>query len=302
MSPEVDGGIRTIAWLLMVVVGLVLLLARVNLAGFLLARALDRRREVAVRLALGASRSALVRQLLTETTVLSVLGDTVGLGLAMSLVRVLLNLDWGLPVTPTLDVAPDGTVLAFTLGISVMAGTLLGLVPALQSTRPNVAGTLKSETVGGGQQGRLRWRDALVVTQLSVSLVLLIGAGLFLRSLQQRQAVDPGFGQSPTAVMSVVVPATRFTVEEGRQYTRRLLDRFRALPGVEAVGVINVLPLSPGNQGIYFTVDGHEPPQDTEAFYADYAIADGALFDPPASRSSRGVASQRPTVKAAHPW
>ena len=182
-------------------------------------------------------------------------------------------------MTPTLDVAPDGTVLAFTLGISVMAGTLLGLVPAFQSTRPNVAGTLKSETVGGGQQGRLRWRDALVVTQLSVSLVLLIGAGLFLRSLQQRQAVDPGFGQSPTAVMSVVVPATRFTVEEGRQYTRRLLDRFRALPGVEAVGVINVLPLSPGNQEIYFTVDGHEPPQDTEAFYADYAIADGGLFD-----------------------
>lgn len=79
--------------------------------------------------------------------------------------------------------------------------------------------------------------------------------------------------------MSVVVPATRFTVEEGRQYTRRLLDRFRALPGVDAVGIINVLPLSPGNQEIYFTVDGHEPPQDTEAFYADYAIADDALFD-----------------------
>ena len=112
-----------------------------------------------------------------------------------------------------------------------------------------------------------------------MSLVLLVGAGLFLRSLQQRHAVDPGFGQTPTAIMRVAVPTTRFTVEEGRQYTRDLLDRFRALPGVDAVGIINVLPLTPGHQEIYFTVDGHEPPQGQEVFHGDYAIADAGFFD-----------------------
>ncbi len=280
LSPDMDGGVRTMAWLLMVVVGLVLLLACVNLAGFLLARALDRRREVAVRLALGASRGALVRQLLTETTLLSLLGGVAGLGLAVWLLRVLVNADLPLPLNLSLlDLRLDATVLAFTSGISVLAGTVLGLVPAWQTTRPDVAATLKSETAGGGQPGQLRWRNALVVTQLTVSLVLLVGAGLFLRSLQQRHAVDPGFGQTPTAIMRVAVPTTRFTVEEGRQYTRDLLDRFRALPGVDAVGIINVLPLTPGHQEIYFTVDGHEPPQGQEVFHGDYAIADAGFFD-----------------------
>ena len=153
ISPDLDGGLRTTARLLMVVVGLVLLLACLNLAGFLLARALDRRREVAVRLALGASRGALIRQLLTESTLLSLVGGGVGLGLAVWLLDLLPKIDLGLPVTVTLDVAPDATVLAFTLGISVLAGTVLGLVPALQSTRPDVVATLKSETAGGGKPG-----------------------------------------------------------------------------------------------------------------------------------------------------
>ena len=288
ISPDVDGGIRAIAWLLMVVVGLVLLLACVNLAGFLLARALDRRREVAVRLALGASRGALIRQLLTETTLLSLLGGGVGLGLAVWLLRVVPRLDVGLGVTPALDLSLDWNVLAFTLGISVLAGALLGLVPALQATRPDVAATLKRETAGGGQPGGLRWRNALVVIQLTVSLVLLVGAGLFLRSLQAAADVDPGFGQTPTAIMRVAVPGTRFAVDEGRQYTRRLLDRFRALPGVDAVGMISVLPLTPGRQEIYFTVDGHEPPQDQEAFHGDWTIVDAGFFDAAGISSTQG--------------
>ena len=192
---QVDPYLRRVAALLMGVVGLVLLLACTNLASFLLARARDRRREVAVRLALGASRGALVRQLLTETSLLTLLGSVAGLGLAVWLLRVLVNTNLPLPFNlslTSLDLGLDWTVLAFTGGVSVLAGTVLGLVPAWQTTRPDVVSTLKQDTAGGGQPGQLRWRNALVVTQLTVSLVLLVGAGLFLRSYQQRLAIDTG--------------------------------------------------------------------------------------------------------------
>ena len=232
LFPPVDPFIRAAAWLLTVVVGLVLLLVCTNLASFLLARALDRRRDVAVRLALGASRGSFVRRVLTETTLLSLLAGSVGIGLAVFLLSLLQHADLPLPVPIEIDLSLDWNVLAFTLGLSVGAGALLGLVPALQSTHHDLASTLKSETAGGGQPGQLRWRNALIVTQLTVSLVLLVGAGLFLRSFQEVQAVDIGFGREPTALMTFMVPITRFTDDEGRLYTERLLERFRQLPGV----------------------------------------------------------------------
>jgi predicted permease len=170
LFPPLDVFIRAAAWLLMVVVALVLLLACTNLASFLLARALDRRKEVAVRLALGASRGSLVRRLLTETTLLSLLAGVAGVGLAVWSLELLATADLPLPTPVTLDLRPDGNVLGFTFGVSVAAGALLGLVPALQSTRPDVAGALRSENAGGGQPGQLRWRNALVVAQLTISL------------------------------------------------------------------------------------------------------------------------------------
>ncbi len=188
-----------------------------------------------MRLALGASRGSLVRRLLTETTLLSLLAGGAGVGLAVWLLDLLATADLPLPTPVTLDLRLDGNILGFTFGVSVVAGALLGLVPALQSTRPDVAGALRSENAGSGQPGQLRWRNALVVTQLTISLVLLVGAGLFLRSFQRVQSVDPGFGREPTALMTFLAPATRFAPDEARVYTRRLLDRFRALPGVEAV-------------------------------------------------------------------
>ena len=289
LFPPMDPFVRAAAWLLTVVVGLVLLLACTNLASFLLARALDRRRDVAVRLALGASRGSLVRRLLTETTLLSLLAGSVGIGLAVGLLGLLQNADLPLPVPIELDLSLDWNVLAFTLGISVAAGTLLGLVPALQSTRPDVASTLKSETAGGGQPGQLRWRNALVVTQLTVSLVLLIGAGLFLRSFQEVQAVDIGFGREPTALMTFMVPTTRFTNDEGRLYTQRLLERFRQLPGVRSVGIIDRLHLNPtSNQSIGFNVDGLAPPPDLNYFSANRAEVDPDFFDAAGIRILRG--------------
>jgi predicted permease len=275
-SPELDPILRAVAWLLMVVVGLVLVLACTNLASFLLARALDRRREVAVRLALGASRSALVRQLLTESMLLGLLGGGVGLWLAVSLLQILQNADLPLLLPLTLDI--DGNVLAFTLGISMLTGTLIGLVPALQGTRPDVAPMLKSGTTGGGHPGQLRWRNALVVTQLTASLVLLVGTGLFLRSVQHMEAVDPGFGRDPAALMTVVASQAR-SAADNRQYARRLLDRMRILPSVDVVGLIDNLPLNTiSTQSLLFNVDGHEPPQDRAGFEADHATVDSGFF------------------------
>ena len=278
--PPLDVFIRAAAWLLMVVVGLVLLLACTNLASFLLARALDRRKEIALRLALGASRGSLVRRLLTETTLLSLVSGGAGVGLAVWLLDLLATADLPLPTPVTLDLRLDGNVLAFTFGISVVAGALLGLVPALQSTRPDVAGALRSESAGGGQPGQLRWRNALVVAQLTISLVLLVGAGLFLRSFQQVQSVDPGFGREPTALLTFLTPTARFAPDEARVYTRRLLDRFRALPGVEAVGAISNLHLNPLSQSLSdFNVAGFEPPTDHGAFIADRAEVEPGFFE-----------------------
>ena len=280
LYPPMDQYIRGSAWLLTVVVALVLLLACTNLASFLLARALDRRKDIAVRLALGASRGSLVRRLLVETTLLSLLAAGVGTVLAVWLLDLLVTADLPLPVAVALDLSLDWNVLGFTLGVSVVAATLLGLVPALQSTKPDLVTALKSDSAGGGQPTQLRWRNALVVSQLTVSVVLLVGAGLFLRSFQEVQAVDPGFGREPTALMTFMVPSTRFTADEGRIYTRRLLDRFRELPGIDALGITGNLHLNTlSTQSIDFNVDGHEPIDDHGAFIADRAEVDAGFFD-----------------------
>ena len=289
LFPPFDRFVRAAAWLLMIVVGLVLLMACMNLASFLLAQALDRRKEIALRLALGASRRGLVGQLLTETVMLSLLGGVAGVVVAAGSLRFLLGADLPLPLPVSLDLGLDWTVLGFSLLISLIAGIFLGLVPALQSTRLDLASTLKDETVGAGRSGKWTLRNALVVAQVTVSLVLLVGAGLFLRSFQQVQSVDPGFGRDPAAVLTVMVPGTRFTEDEGRVFARGMLDRFGQLPGVEAVGLIDNLHLNTLNtQSIGFNLDGVEPPPDREAHTADRATVDPGFYDAAGIRILRG--------------
>jgi predicted permease len=290
LSPDFDGAIRSMAWLLMGVAGLILLVVCVNLAGFLLARALDRRREISMRLALGASRGMLIRQLVTETTLLALLGGVVGYLLAFLALRFLPNLDLGLSFGFTMDMTPDLNVLAFTFGVSLAAGALLGIVPALQSSRPNIVSTIKSETAGGGLGGRLRWRNALVVTQLTVSLVILVGAGLFLRSLEQQGNVDIGFGQAPAAIVRAEITPETYSPDEGRVVTRELMDRFAALPGVESVGLGHTLPLANGLQWIDFVIDGHQPSEGQDVFHADYAVVDPGYLDAVGIRIVQGRA------------
>lgn len=280
LYPPFDRFARAAAWLLMVVVGLVLLIACLNLASFLLAQALDRRKEMALRLALGASRRDLIGQLLTETVLLAIVAGTAGVAVSYWLLDLLVEADLPLPLPVTLDLGPDPVVLGFTLAVSVVAGLLLGLVPALQSTRPDVASTLKDESAGGGAPGKLALGQLLVAAQVAVSLVLLVGAGLFLRSLYQVQTVDPGFGRQPAAVMTVMAPAVRYTEDQGRQFVRRLLDQFERVPGVEAVGMIDNLHLNTTNtQSIGFNVDGHEPPPEREVHIADRATANAGFFE-----------------------
>jgi predicted permease len=285
--PSVDPLLRAAAWLLMAVVGLVLLLACANLASFLLARALDRKREVAVRRALGATRGALVRQFLVENALLGLAGAAVGLVLALGLLRVLLTIDLPLPFGMRLDLhfgldakaLFDWRVLAFTAAAGVVAGGLLGLIPAVHGTRADLGSALKAGNRGGDAPGTLRWRNALVVAQIAMSLVLLVGAGLFLRSWQQMLAVDPGFGRAPTAMLGVWMPVARLTPEEAGRRTRRLLERFRAEPGVEAAGLVWPLPLDFSSSFTEFTIDGHVPPPGRDTLRAENPKVDGGFFD-----------------------
>jgi predicted permease len=280
VNPLLDSVIVPAAAALMAVVGLVLLVACANLASFLLAQARDRQRDIAIRLAIGASRRALVQQLLTESLLLAVAGGLAGVLLSRVALRLLLGANLPLPIPIALDVSLDARVLAFAIGASAVAGMLFGLLPALQATRPAVIEWIKNENAGGGPGRRLTMRNILVVGQVAVSLVLLVTAALFLRSLQARMNVDPGFGKAPAAMVWFTIPADRY------DSTRRLIlldeieRRSAAIPGVRAVGVIDNMLLNPlGQQSQGINVAGFAPPKGELSFDIDYAVADSGFFD-----------------------
>jgi len=277
--PPVDRFVRAASWLLMVVVSLVLVMAIANLASFLLARTLDRRKEIAVRLALGARRAAISRQLLMETLLLGVLGGVAGVFLAWFVLRLLLRLDVGFPVPVNLEIGLDSTVLVFSFVVSLGAGLLLGLAPALQNRGMDMAATIRTEDAGGGSGGKLRLRNALVITQVAISLFLLLGAGLFTRSLARMESVDPGFGSEPSALLDLAIVTSLYDEGEGRALLRRLVERFEQLPGVEAVGLTDNLHLNPMNtQSSAINVDGVDPPPGREFHLVDRATVDPGFF------------------------
>jgi predicted permease len=302
LYPPFDEYVRAAAWLLVVVVGLVLLMACVNLASFLLARALDRRKEVALRLALGATRAHLVGQLMTETVLLSLLGGVAGVVVGKGLLTLLLTADLPLPIPLTLDLDLDATVLGFSLLLSIVAGLFLGLAPALQTTNPDVASTIKDESAGVGRSGRFTLRNALVVVQVATSVVLLVGAGLFLRSFQRIQTVDVGFGREPAAMLDVLVPGTRYDETTGRLFEERLEDRILEIPGVRAVGMTSNLHLNTlSTQSIDINVDGVEPPEGREAHVVDRATVSPGYFDAVGIRLLRGRNFQTSDLPDAQP-
>jgi predicted permease len=244
LHPLVDGMLKPVAAVLLGVVGLVLLIACANLASFLLAKAEDRRKEVAVRLALGATRWALVRQLLVEAAVLVVVGGSAGIVLAHWTLSLLMNFRPPLPVPVSFSVPLDGTVLWFTAGVSILAGLAFGLVPALQATNPDVAPTLKNEGTGGGRPRRFSLRNGLVVVQVAFSFVLLIGAGLFVRSLQKAEQIDPGFDVGPAALVRPMPQMAGYdNPEKRRAFYQTYEERLLAHPAITAVTMADRLPL-----------------------------------------------------------
>jgi len=279
VHPMVDRVLVSAAVLLMAVVALVLVIACANLASFLLAQATDRRKEVAVRVAIGAGRGALVRQLLTESVALSGLGALVGLLLTRLALGAIERADLPLPLPIALDLRVDAAVLWLGLGLAVAAGVAFGLAPALQATKTDVARTLKNETVGGRPR-RLSFRAGLVVAQVALSLVLLVGAVLFLRSLRSRLAIDPGFGYSPAAILSFQPASSARSPERARRFFSQLREQVAARPDIEHVGLTSDLPLSPLTQSASLVdVPGVEPPPGSEGFRIDRSTVDEGYFE-----------------------
>ena len=247
---------------LMGIVGLVLLIACSNLANLLIARASARQKEIAVRLALGAGRGRLVRQLLAESLLLAAVGGSLGVGLAVLIDQALIDF---LPVEHTplsLSATPDWNVLSFTFAISVAAGALFGLVPALQSTRPQLAGTLKDQAGAVVQGGAAGLRKALVVAQVSLSLLLVIGAGLFLESLRNLKTLNPGFEVKNLLAFDVDPTLSRYDRQWTADYYRRLRNRLNTLPGVESQTVAVVPVLENDEWDNWVTIEGYSAKPD----------------------------------------
>jgi predicted permease len=279
IMPIADRVLRPVALLLLAVVGLVLLIACANLAGFLLARAADRKREIAVRLALGAKRAQLVRQLLVESVALALLGGLAGIALAWIATRLLMGYQPPLPIPIQLDIPIDGRVLLYTLLVSVLAGVGFGMAPGLQATRPDVAPTLRDESGGTGARSKSRLRHGLVITQIAVCLVLLIASGLFLRSLLQAQRIDPGFDTSPAAIVRFVPGMVGYDDARGLAFFETLAERLRARADIDEVAMADRLPLGATVQTRNVNFDGMDPPAGRDAFDIDFANIDAAYFD-----------------------
>jgi macrolide transport system ATP-binding/permease protein len=280
VNPLLDPVVVPAAAALLVVVGLVLLVACANLASFLLAQARDRRKEVAIRLAIGAKRGVLVRQFLVESLLLSTVGGVLGVIASSAALRAVLHADLPLPLPITLDVSLDWRVLTFAVGVSAIAGVLFGLLPALQATRATVVETIKNENADGGPARRFTVRNALVVGQVAVSLTLLITASLFLRSLQARATVNPGFGAAPAGMLWIAIPADRYDSTKRRLLLDDIERRMARIPGVVTVGAIdNMLLNALSQQGKRIRVPGVTPPNGRDRFDVDFAAVDSGLFD-----------------------
>jgi predicted permease len=249
-DPEQRGTLLSVAGLLLAMVGLVLLIACANVANLLLARAASRRKEISVRLALGASRVRLIRQLLTESVLLSLCGGVGGLLLSIWLVEAMRTYSPPANFFPVaFDFSLDKTVLGFTLLLSVLTGLVFGIAPALQASNPDLVAGLKNETAlmqGANRRGARHFalRNLLVVAQVALSLLLLICAGLFLRSLQQAQRIDPGFEPERVLTVPLNINLLRYTKTQGQEFYRRVLERVETLPGAQSATLTRTPPLS----------------------------------------------------------
>jgi predicted permease len=241
--PDIRNSVISFSGVLMGVVALVLLLACVNMANLLLARATERRRELAIRLAVGASRARIVRQLVTESVLLSFAGGLGGLLLAAWINDLVASVKLPTDIALIFDLHLDWRVLTFALAVSLGTGIFFSLLPALQSSNPELVPALKDEAAMAGFR-RSRLRNSLVVAQVALSLVLLVCAGLVVRSLQVAQRTRPGFTPENAVALSFDLGLQGYTEEKGRAFQRELLQQTQSIPGVRSVALTSVLPLT----------------------------------------------------------
>ncbi len=280
MDEVVGAGTRTVFLLLLGAVAFVLLIVSANVANLLLGRSSARRTEMSVRAALGASRRRMVSQLLTESLVLGLAGALLGVGIAWAGVRLLVSFDpRGLPRLE--EVSVEGTSLLFALGVSLLTALVFGMAPAMHAVRSSVARALKGGSRGRGA-GSERTRSALVMAEVAVSLVLLVGAGLLLRSLAALGSVEPGFDTEGVTVARVSLGSADYPQNEDRVvYFEDMLRRLREIPGVRAAGLTSTLPMDPA--GIDFDLpylaEGHPARSEGELPQTDYRIASPGYFE-----------------------
>lgn len=272
-----DGTMRMFFVALLGVVGLVLLIACFNVASLLLARTAARRQEMAVRLAVGAGRGRIVRQLLVESLLLAAVAGVLGTGIALGLTRAMAGFKPPFPMPVLLDFSLDSRVLGFTLGACVFAGLLFGLAPAMQALRPRLFDALSARQ-GGDGAGRSRFQIVLVTVQIGLSMFLLITAGLALRSLAYAVSMDVGFNPDNAFAVSLNLAFSERERGTATVFYDQLVDRVEALPGVTAVGLQSGLPLGQRFSQAGMEIDGYEPGPD-EDMVAMYSSVSAGYFD-----------------------
>lgn len=269
IQPEMRSGAARAGAVLSVTVGVVLLIACANIANLLLARASGRRKEIAMRLALGASRGRLVRQLLVESLLLGLVGGIASLALSALGVRLLWAFRPPMLEQAAIDLSPNPVVFVFTLTVAVTSAVIFGLVPALAATRLSLVSTLRGTAEPPSRLiGAFGLRQLIVVLQVALAFVALVGAGLFLRSLGQAQKIDPGFDVEPLLAVSFDIGAQGYDQARGESFYDRLLERVARAPGVERSSLASNIPLS--NVGGFqrsITIEGQEPPPGVDGIF-----------------------------------
>jgi len=278
LAPVVEhlaGEVRPALLLLLGAVGCVLLIACANIANLMLARATKRSKEIAIRAALGADRLRLIRQLLTESLLLAVTGGALGLALSSLGLKLLLRIS-PQDIPRLAEVGLDGRVLAFTFFLSIATGVIFGLVPALHSAKLNLGNSLNERSEGGSIRHN-RIRALLIIGETAVGLVLLVGAGLLIRSLRGLLHTEPGFDSHNILTFKVDVPDNRYPYAASVRFHRELLERIESLPGVASASAVLPLPLSDSHYGVSFQITGHPLPAQERPSESFRAITPGYL-------------------------
>ncbi len=292
--------VRVVLWTLLGAVGCVLLIACANVANLLLARANGRMREISIRAALGAGRGRIVRQLLTESVVLSLLGGALGVLIAKwGLDMLLAFAPANLPRAKELGL--DGGALGFTFALSVQTGLVFGVAPAWLATGHNLNETLKEGTRGSTESGRRWFRQGLVVAEVALSLLLLTGAGLLVRSFLRLSAINPGFEPANATAVALSLPERKYDKpEKQQQFAAQLIENLRTLPGVQAVGLTHTLPLV-GDWVLGFVIAGRPPIAPSDQPSTNYYAVSPGYFQAMGIRLVRGrLFTERDTDKAPH--